>query len=267
MLRRIDRILLRVPHLDAAVRYYRDTLGMSLLRQEKTLASFAMGADSAELILHTDPDLPAEAVYFLVDDVRAMYERRVELKLQFLSPPQPTARGFRAVIKDPFDQILMILDRGGAQTNEVEDARAAGSLFAGVEVKSDPKRDALIKLYQKVGRTADDLPYTPHFESIYEPYVAMFPEPKPTRAEVWRHLLTIRKGGDLPRLGPARSAAPEVSKDDREMLRNLLGEDIGKRDRLPYTDRFDEIADAFNRSQKRPMPPHLVWRLIATLAK
>ena len=35
----------------------------------------------------------------------------------------------------------------------------------------------------------------------------------------------------------------------------------------PYTKRFDELVDEFNKSQDRPLSPHLVWRLVATLAK
>ena len=45
MLRRIDRILLRVPSLPAAVRYYTSVLGMTLLNQDKRLASLKF-ADS-----------------------------------------------------------------------------------------------------------------------------------------------------------------------------------------------------------------------------
>jgi hypothetical protein len=84
---------------------------------------------------------------------------------------------------------------------------------------------------------------------------------------VWRHLLNLRKGGKLPKLGEARSTPPAVSDEDREKLRNMLGADIGKRDRLPYTKRFDEIVDSFNLTQSRAISPHLVWRLVATLAK
>ena len=47
----------------------------------------------------------------------------------------------------------------------------------------------------------------------------------------------------------------------------MLGEDIGRRDRLPYTERFDKLVDRFNQTQKRPLSPHLVWRLVAKLAK
>jgi hypothetical protein len=50
-------------------------------------------------------------------------------------------------------------------------------------------------------------------------------------------------------------------------MRELLGEDIGRRDRLPYTERFEKLVDQFNNTQKPAMSPHLVWRLVAKLAK
>ena len=102
---------------------------------------------------------------------------------------------------------------------------------------------------------------------MYGPYIEKFDDPKPPKSEVWRHLLTMRKAGKLPKLGEARSAAPEVSPESRAALRRLLGEDIGRRDRLPYTPRFDEIAEAFNKTLPRAMAPHFIWRLIASLAK
>src|SRR5690349_5608413 len=112
MLRRVDRILLRVPSLDGAVRYYRDVLGLPLVKQGGGIASFHLtGAHETELVLHTDTDLPAGATYFLVDDVRELYRRRNELKLKFTAPPQPVSRGYRATVKDPFDNVLLLLDR------------------------------------------------------------------------------------------------------------------------------------------------------------
>lgn len=272
MLRKIDRIILRVPGLAAAVNYYRDVLGLKLVRQDPILASFRLSSDDAtELVLHTDPDLPAEAVYFLVDDVRDLYKRRAALKLNFTGPPTQVSRGYRATVKDPFGTVLLLLDRStesAAGGGSVEDAKpAGGALFAGVESKVPAKRNLLIKLYEKVGRTADDLPYTPHFENLYSAYAASHGDTKPTRGEVWRHLLNIRKAGKLPKMGEAKSKPPPVSEESRQQLREMLGEDIGKRDRLPYTPRFDELVDGFNRTQPRPLSPHLVWRLVATLAK
>ncbi len=269
MLRKIDRILLRVPHLDSAVHYYRDTLGLRLIKQDARLATLELRDADTELVLHADPDLPAEATYYLVDSVRDLYARRAELKLTFVSPPSPISRGFRATVKDPFGNVLLLLDRAGADqsSGSMEDAKGpVGGLFAGVEVRSSVMRDELIKAYEAIGRTADDLPYTPHFESLYGRYARAF-DPKPTRQEVWRHLLNLRKGGKLPKLGEAKSRPPAASAEDRGALKALVGADMGKRDRLPYTKRFDALVDQFNKTQGRPLSPHLVWRLVATLAK
>lgn len=269
MLRKLDRILVRVPSLESAVAYYRDTLGMRLVKHDARLATFRLADSETELVLHVDDDLPGDAAYYLVDSVRDLYARRAQLKLTFAAPPSPIARGYRATVKDPFGNVLLLLDHSaeGAGAKAIEDAKpAAGGLFAGVEVRAPVRREALIKAYEAVARTADDLPYTPHFESLYSRYVKGVESP-PTRQEVWRHLLNLRKAGKLPKLGEARSKPPPVSPEDREALRSLLGEDIGKRDRLPYTKRFDALVDSFNKTQPRPLSPHLVWRLVATLAK
>ncbi len=272
MLRKVDRILLRVPGLQSAVKYYRDVLGLKLIKEETSIASFRLADEQTELVLHTDADLPAEALYYLVDDVRDLYQRRDELHLKFSGPPTQVSRGYKATVKDPFGTVLLLLDRStekGSPRVAIEDAKAAGAggLFAGVPQRVSVKRDALVAIYEKIARTADDLPYTPHFETLYSGYAAQHGEPKPTRAEVWRHLLNLRKAGKLPKLGEARSKPPEVADEDRRRLRGMLGDDIGKRDRLPYTERFDAVVDAFNRTQPRPLSPHLVWRLVATLAK
>jgi catechol 2,3-dioxygenase-like lactoylglutathione lyase family enzyme len=269
MLKKIDRILLRVPQLESAVKFYRDVLGLPLVRHEKTIASFKLAEQDAELVLHDDDDLPADAVYYLVDDVRDLYRRREALRLKFSSPPVQVSRGFRAAAKDPFGNLLLLLDRStetSATPATIEDAKSPGALFAGVETRVAAKADALSTIYQNVGRTADDLPYTPHFESLYSAYADQL-KIKPTRQEVWRHLLNLRKAGKLPKLGEARSRPPKVNPEDEETLRDLLGKDIGKRDRLPYTPRFDELVDEFNATQPRRLSPHLVWRIVARLAK
>ncbi len=269
MIRGIDRILVRVTALEAAVKFYHEAFGMRIIRHDRNIASLAMADQDAELILHNDPDLPAEAIYYRVDDVRQLYERREELGLKFISAPAAVARGFRATIKDPFGMVLMILDRMTEGSAALEDGRPPdqAGLFPGTLVRASPKPEALIAIYERIGRTADDLPYTPHFEQLYRDYSAMFGDQPPGRDEVWRHLLNLRKGSKLPRLGEARSIPPPISDEDRAKLRSALGEEIGKRDRLPYTDRFDQLVDEFNRTQPRALSPHLIWRLVATLAK
>jgi catechol 2,3-dioxygenase-like lactoylglutathione lyase family enzyme len=266
MLRKIDRVILRVPSVASAAAFYKDTLGLQPLRQEAHLAGFRL-PDGGELVLHDDPDQPFEQVYFLVDDVRLLHRRRQELKLTFVQPPRQAARGFRAAIRDPFGTVLLIVDRSTESGSNVEDAAAAEGLFPGTEPDAAPKPEALIRLYQQVGRTADDLPYTPHFEKLYAAYAAEHPAAKPTRRQTWRQLLTLRKSGNLPKLGATRTPPPQLSDEAIAQLKNLIGPGMGRRDRLPYTDEFEKLVDAFNAKQQRPLSPHLVWRVVARLAK
>lgn len=266
MLKSVDRILIRVTALPAAVRHYRDTLGLKLLREDKHLAVFQLADAPTQLVIHDDPDLPTDAAYILVDDVRDMHRRKDELNLTFVSPPTAVSRGYRATVRDAFGAVMLLIDHSTA-TDAIEDARPATGLFPGFTPRASIRRTALIDAYVKVNRTADDLPYTPHFEAMYENYIHDQPEPKPDRSEVWRHLLTIRKAGELPKIGEAPSKPPELSAEDKAQLIELLGKDKGKRDRLPYSQRFEEIAEAFNKGRRRAIAAHQLWRAIATLTK
>jgi hypothetical protein len=210
--------------------------------------------------LHTDSSLPAQATYFAVDDVRRMFKQRRDLRLEFLSPPASGSRGWHATIRDPFGVILRIADRMSGDP-------AATSSASDRPEKFQIDRPRLNDIYMRIGRTADDLPYTAQFEELYVDYVEPFSDEKPSRSEVWRHLLATRKAGKLAKLGAARSKPPELSPADRELLIQLLGQDIGKRDRLPYADRFEVLVEAFNRGRRQHVTPHQIWRAVATLAK
>lgn len=276
ILRGIDRLVLRVENVPAAVRYYRESLGLDVVREGERYATLRLG-DGRELLLHNDPDLPAEAVFLLVDDVNDLYRRREELRLRFAGPPGRVSRGYKATAKDPFGTVLLLIDRTLAEKSgqATEDAASPEALFPGVAPRITPRRELLAGLYERVGRTADDLPYTPQFEQIHGEYAAAFVEPRPDRAETWRHLLLLRKGGNLPKLGAARSRPPALDEEATETLRRIaleeLGEGLGRRDRLPYTAGFDRLAERFNgwlnRTGRPPLAPHLLWRALATVAK
>jgi catechol 2,3-dioxygenase-like lactoylglutathione lyase family enzyme len=269
MLLRIDRVMVRVPNVPAAVKYYCDVMGLKLIKQQKGMAFLRFAQGEGEMVLHDDPDLPAGENYYLVDDVRELFEKRSELKLNFVQQPKAAVRGYRAAIRDPFGNVLIIVDRTSGSGDALEDGKPPGALFSGIEEKIEPKREELIRVYEQIGRTADDLPYTPDFEKLHAAYCAQHREKKPQRQETWRHLLNLRKAGKLPKLGEARSRAPEIEPEQKQTLRQLIGEDMGKRDRLPYTEKFDRIVDQFNkqRGSRNNLSPHLVWRLVATLAK
>src|SRR5580704_1719726 len=134
MFRRIDRIILPVQALPGAVHYYRDVLGMKLVREDKQLAVFLMLDGKTELVLSAGSDLGGEEICYLVDDVRDLYERREELQLKFVQSPRDTAQGVSAVIRDPFGNVMMILDRAEAEEP------AGAMLFAGIEPDVPAKR-------------------------------------------------------------------------------------------------------------------------------
>jgi hypothetical protein len=260
MFRGFGRFLLRVASLPPAIKHWQ-MLGGTLIASDRHSATLRL-PDSGEITLHCDASLPDQAFFLRVESVRAMYARRQELNLEFKAPPTLGARGYYATVRDALGHVLRICD----------DRPDAGPDDHLAEDGSQPRkfpidRARLNDVYQKVGRTADDLPYTAQFESVYNEYAMPFGEPAPSHAEVWRHLLSTRKAGKLIKLGAARSRPPTLDQADRDRLVELLGADIGKRDRLPYTERFESLVEAFNRGRRQHLSAHQIWRVVATLAK
>lgn len=134
--------------------------------------------------------------------------------------------------------------------------------------------ELIISVYRKQGRTLDDLPYTAEFERIYEAMVGDRGADEPlaamTRGELFHRLHNLRKAGRLPRLGRAASQPPTINQQQQQALVELVEaqiERISLRDRLPYTDPFDQIVTALNAQFGTDLAPHDVWRIIAKLAK
>lgn len=135
--------------------------------------------------------------------------------------------------------------------------------------------DLLISVYQKQGRTLDDLPYTDAFEAIY---TAMYGEAdgeetdvyQPARAEVFHRLHNLRKAGKLPRLGRAHGQRPRITPEQETLLAELVDGQVGslsKRDQLLYTPAFEQLATRFNTEAGLELSRHDIWRLVAKLAK
>jgi catechol 2,3-dioxygenase-like lactoylglutathione lyase family enzyme len=271
MLKCVDRILLRVPNVAAAAKFYTETLGLRVDRKQDAAAALRFEDGDTELILHDDKSRGDVEIVFGVDDVRAMFALLTDMNVQFLSPPVAAGHGYLATIRDPFGNVLVIVDRTlDTSRNDPAPTHVEGALFEDAPEPDDPKhdRDLLVQIYTEIGRTADDLPYTRHFEELYSRYTRELRNPKPTPSEVWRQLLTLRKKkGGLPKLGPAISKPPALEPHHKQHLKDLLGDAIGRRDRLPYTPEFDELVDKFNKQFARPYTAHIVWRIVATLAK
>ena len=115
MLKRIDCVMFRVEDVDAAVAFYRDTMGLAPLWRAGTMAGLefpdAIPGLRTELVLHNDPHIPAKLdVNYMVDDVRVEVTRLTEAGCRTLAGPFPIAIGQCAVIEDPFGNALTLVD-------------------------------------------------------------------------------------------------------------------------------------------------------------
>lgn len=141
------------------------------------------------------------------------------------------------------------------------------SLF-GTRLPGAAADQKLTEAYEQVGRTLDDLPYTPEFDRIFRAIDAE--SLGLNRHDVLHRLHNLRKAGRLPRTGRLASSPPRIEASEENSLRTLVVEaagSLGQRDQLPYTAKFDQLVEQFNASTGRSLDPHDIWRLVAKLAK
>ena len=110
--RKIDCYLLKAPDLDAAVDFYGAQLGLELLWRNQSAAGFALPESDAEVVVHTQVGPETD---LLVDDVREAHARLLAAGATGIQPPFEIAIGMCAVVKDPFGNVLTILDQSKGQ--------------------------------------------------------------------------------------------------------------------------------------------------------
>jgi catechol 2,3-dioxygenase-like lactoylglutathione lyase family enzyme len=111
MLRKIDCIMLRVDHLESAVAYYQEVLGLRLHWRQALQAGLRLPETDAEIVLHCDPSIPPEAsVHYLVDNVISAIEHLAAEGCTILVEPFEIAIGQCAAVADPFGNTLYLLD-------------------------------------------------------------------------------------------------------------------------------------------------------------
>ncbi|HEU0217620.1 MAG TPA: VOC family protein [Stellaceae bacterium] len=107
LFRKVDCVLLAVPNLGDALRFYSDALGHPVAWRMPEAAGLAMPETNAELVLHTALDSQTDLMVASVDDA---LPRFVESGGTILSGPFDIPIGRCAVIRDPFGNTLVILD-------------------------------------------------------------------------------------------------------------------------------------------------------------
>jgi hypothetical protein len=172
-----------------------------------------------------------------------------------------------------FDELARAVNRGGPALNFVGGRDILPRMPEPMLFQTSDD-ELLISVYQRQGRTLDDLPYTEHFEAIFsavvgdrtdqEPYAAL------TRSALFRRLHNLRKAGRLPRLGRAIASPPRLDPQCEQKLIELVEAEIGKlslRDQLPYSNQFERIVTTFNAQASLNLSLHDAWRIIAKAAK
>jgi len=124
----VDCLGVHVADLDEALTFYRDKLGHELLWRNDTSAglAFAERGKMPELVLHTDPWPIAAAIK--VESVPKALERFISSGGSLVESPSDIAIGKLAVVSDPWNNHLVLLDasKGQLQTDQEHNVTGVG---------------------------------------------------------------------------------------------------------------------------------------------
>ena len=123
LFRKLDNHLLRVSDLDAAISFYRDGLGHPLIWRDQEAAGFALPETDAELVvhLHIGPETD-----ILVEDVNDAFAAFLSAGGEVVEPPFDIAIGKCARVRDPFGNVIVILDQSKGRLAVSADGRVIG---------------------------------------------------------------------------------------------------------------------------------------------
>ena len=108
LFRKVDCHSIPVANLEAALAFYRDGLGHELIWRDAAAAGLRLPDSEAELVLHTD-ERPVETD-LLVASVPAAIERFLQAGGQVVAGPFEIRIGLCAMLEDPWQNRLVILD-------------------------------------------------------------------------------------------------------------------------------------------------------------
>ena len=119
LLKKIDCVELHVPDLDAALRFYRDELGHAIVWRSDTAAGLRLPDSDAEILLQTERvGMNIDFLVSSADDAAVEFARAGGT---VLTPPFDTQIGRGAVVRDPFGNVLVLLDmRKGRLVTDAE---------------------------------------------------------------------------------------------------------------------------------------------------
>jgi catechol 2,3-dioxygenase-like lactoylglutathione lyase family enzyme len=122
LFRKLDNLLLRVADLDAAIGFYRDRLGHRVLWRSGEAVGFALPDTDAELVVHLHIGPETDVVVEDVDRDALFLSAGGEA----VEPPFDIAIGRCARVRDPFGNLLVILDNSKGRLATDADGRVIG---------------------------------------------------------------------------------------------------------------------------------------------
>jgi predicted enzyme related to lactoylglutathione lyase len=123
LFRKLDNLLLRVSDLDAAIAFYRDGLGHALLWRDKDAAGFALPDTDAELVVHLRIGPETDILVENADDAFAAF---LNAGGEVIVPPFDIRIGRCARVRDPFGNVLVILDQSKGKLTTSPDGYVTG---------------------------------------------------------------------------------------------------------------------------------------------
>lgn len=126
LLRKVDCVRLYVPDLEAGLVFYCELLGHSLIWRTETSAGLKLPETDAELVLQTEDQ--RQEVDFLVNSADESAALLEQAGGQVIVPPFDIPIGRCVVVKDPWDNPLVLLDTSKGLLKTDADGNVIGNL-------------------------------------------------------------------------------------------------------------------------------------------
>lgn len=124
-LRKVDAVTVPVPDLDGGIAFYVDALGHALNWRNDAIgqAGLALPESDTEIVLTTEHGYEPD---WLVDDVAVAAEQFRAGGGDLLVEPFEVPVGRIAVVRDPFGNVLVLIDLSKGRYTTGEDGRVTG---------------------------------------------------------------------------------------------------------------------------------------------
>ena len=119
----VDAVVVRVPSLDAGLAFYRDALGHAVIWRRPDAVGLRMGDGPTELVLMTSIDPETDLLVKSVDDE---VDRMAAAGGTVVVAPFDIEVGRAAVVRDPFGNLLTVVDLSRGHYVTADDGRVIG---------------------------------------------------------------------------------------------------------------------------------------------